>query len=96
MDGIKVEVTDYVAVIATMPPAAPAREWIAESPGIVESCSKYEGDAKRMWRGLSFVHRLKHVTSDSTADVLPVFDREVQEKFGRTRLYNISTMVVVL
>jgi len=31
----KAEVTDYVAVMATMPPAAPAREWIAESLGIV-------------------------------------------------------------
>ena len=71
VDGIKTEVTDYVAVIATIPPAAPAKEWIAESPGIVEGCNGDGGDGKHDFGG-SFVHHLninKHVTSASIVDV---------------------------
>lgn len=45
------EATDYVAVIATMPPAAPAKEWIVESPGIVESRNGGEGDGKCRFEG---------------------------------------------
>ena len=44
MDDAKADATDYVAVIATMPPAAPAKEWIVESPGIVGSRNEGEGD----------------------------------------------------
>ena len=46
MGGVKVDTTDYVAVIATMPPAAPAKEWIAESLDIVEDTGGDEGDGK--------------------------------------------------
>ena len=48
-----------------MPPAAPAKEWIVESPGIVESCNGDEGDGKHGCGG-SFAHHPninKHVTS---------------------------------
>jgi len=51
VDGIEAEVTDYVAVIATMPPAAPAKEWIVESPGIVEGCNGDEGDGEHDFGG---------------------------------------------
>jgi len=47
MNDAKADATDYVAVIATMPPAAPAKEWTTESSGIVESCSGDEGDGKQ-------------------------------------------------
>jgi len=47
MSGVKAYATDYVAVIATMPPAAPAKEWIAESLDIVEDCNGDEGDGKQ-------------------------------------------------
>lgn len=44
VNEIKTVGTDYVAVIAMMPPAAPAKEWIEESPGIVESRNRDEGE----------------------------------------------------
>ena len=47
MSGVKADATDYVAVIATMPPAAPAKEWIAESLDIVEDCDGDKGDGKQ-------------------------------------------------
>ena len=42
----KAEMTDYVAVIATIPPAAPAKEWIVESLGIVKSYNGGGGDGE--------------------------------------------------
>ena len=74
VDGIKAEVTDYVAVIATMPPAAPAKEWIAESPSIVGGRNGNEGDGKRDFGGSfrsSPEHKYpnKHVTSTSMVGV---------------------------
>ena len=50
-NDVKADVTDYVAVIAMMPPAAPAKEWIAESLGIVEEviwCNAIHGSPAQM------------------------------------------------
>ena len=46
VNEVKALATDYVAVIAIMPPAAPAKEWIEESLGIVEGWVWDEGDGK--------------------------------------------------
>ena len=53
-----------MAVIATMPPAAPAREWIAESLGIVESCNGDEDGGHHFDPSLIQPGMWGHVTCD--------------------------------
>ena len=46
INKVKAVVTNYVAVIAIMPPAAPANEWIEESLDIVRGCNEDERDGE--------------------------------------------------
>ena len=78
-NAVKAVATDYVAVIAMMPPAAPAKEWIEESPGIIESC-KCSGNE----RGGKFPSKM---TSDVTCDITVHNERLITELKGFAMCY---------
>ena len=63
VSDVRAGVTNYVAVIATMPPTAPAKEWIVESPGIVKGCEGDGGDSKQGLERLPF-DSIQFTTSD--------------------------------
>jgi hypothetical protein len=85
------EATDYVAVIATMPPAAPAKEWITESPGIVGS---RDVDGKCGFEGSSHLIRKVLEVGLMTRDIgfheRQTLDREVLGTYRLAgRWYNV-------
>lgn len=91
--------TDYVAVIATTPPAAPAKEWIVESPGIAERRNGNREDGKRDAGGNCGLIQLGAPLRCRVAACDTIKDRSGNsirnhnvgqfETTGGTRLYNV-------